>query len=356
MSINFLAELEEMQGFLSWKRKHHPDWPDLRLEWGLYHHLRGSLAMDQAADPDLRDQAEKLLAEGYRTLAESQDASRSFSEFAEWDAWTLHHLPLREIPSPAPRGDEIRERFLAAFEGENVDIADHLIERIGDLDTRPEPLRRAALGRPFRRLLSSMAEYLAFQGRREDALEAEAWSVLVGGSVVEHWLLSARIERICGRRVEAGEILDAGLERFPESVPLMRERAEEYEMQGKVEKAAEVLEEAVRLRPKWPDLRLRLARVYQELEQRDLSLDQFEKALELNPRYESAARGRAELLKDRGRHEEAEALLQAWTEDKIPHAEVFRMLSEIYAEREDYMAAERFARLSQSGVKSHEDV
>jgi len=355
MALNFLAELENMQSFLSWKRKHHPDWPDLRLEWGLYHHLRGSLAMDQAADPDLREQAEKLLAEGYRTLAESQDAARSFGEFAEWDGWAVTHLPAMGQPVEAPRGADLREHFLLELDDDQGDITEKLLDRVGELDTCPEPLRRAAMGRPFRRLFASMAEYLGFQGEYDAALEATAWSVLVGGQSVEHWLLSSRVERICDRRVEAGELLDEGMKRFPENVALMRERSEEYEMQSKHEKAAEILERAVKLKPKWADLRLRLARVYRELEQRDLSLDQFEKALELNPRYESAARGRAELLKDRGRHEEAEALLQAWSEDKTPLAEVYRMLSEILAEREDYLAAERFARLSQSGAEKHED-
>jgi tetratricopeptide (TPR) repeat protein len=194
-----------------------------------------------------------------------------------------------------------------------------------------------------------MAEYLAFQENREAAMEAVAWSVLVGGAPVEYWMLTARIERVCGRRIQAGELLDKGLDRLPDNVPLLRERADEYEMQGQHVKAVEVLEHAVELKPDWPDLRLRLARAFQELDERDLSLGQFEKALELNPRYESAARGRAELLKDHGRTEEAEALLEAWREDKLPHAVVYRMLSEIYADREDYRQAEHFARLSQAG-------
>jgi len=355
MALNFLARLEEMESFLVWKRKHHPDWPDLRLLWGLYHHLRGSLALEQAAAADLRARAETLLAEGYRTLSESQDAARNFGEFAEWDAWTSAHLPLRGIPAAAPDGAALEKHFREGLgEGEEA-LADELLSRAGDLHTAPESIRRAALGRPFRRLFASMAEYLAFQGDREAAMEAEAWAVLVGREAMEHWLLAARIDRISDRRIEAGETLDAGLARYPDRAALLRERAEEHEMQGRYEKAAELLERAVSRKPDWPDLRLRLARVYRELERRDLSLEQFQKALELNPRYESAARGRAELLKDRGRHEEAEALLQAWSEEKTPHAEVYRILSEVFAEREDFLMAERFARLSQAqGAVGHE--
>lgn len=352
MSLNLLARLEEMQGFLAWKRKHHPDWPDLRLEWGLYHHLRGALALAQAADADLREQAETLLAEGYRTLADSADAARSFGEFAEWDAWTLAHLPVMGDPGPAPDGAALRVHFLDRLGAENADLLDELLGRTGELESCGEPLRRAALGRPFRRLFAALAEYLAFQRERDEAYIAAAWSVLIGGDPVENWLLGSRIERVAGSRVKAGEVLDAGLARFPDSVPLLRERAEEFEMQEKPERAVELLERAVELRPEWPDLRLRLGRVYQALERKDQSLGQFEKALELNPRYESAARERAEMLKERGRHEEAEALLQTWSEDKTPHSEVYRMLSEIYADREDYLMAERYARLSQSGEKA----
>jgi len=350
--MNLLARLEEMQNFLSWKRKHHPDWPDLRLEWGLYHHLRGALALEQAADADLRRSAETLLAEGYRTLADSSDAARSFGEFAEWDGWTLAHLPVIGEAVPAPNAEALRAHFLDRLGAENTDLLDKLLGIVGDPGQRGETLRRAALGRPFRRLMASLAEYLAFQKLGDEAREAAAWSVLIGGDPVEHWLLGARIERVAGSRVMAGELLDQGIAHFPDSVPLLRERAEEHEMLEQFERAAELLERAVELKPSWPDLRLRLARVYLSLERQDKSLDQFEKALELNPRYESAARGRAELLKEGGRHEEAEALLQAWREEKTPHSEVYRMLSEIYADREDYLTAERYARLSQSGEKA----
>ena len=350
MALHFLLALEQMQGFLTWKRRHHPDWPDLRLEWGLYHQLRGGLALAEASAPDLREEAENLLAEAYQVLLENQDADRSFGDFAEWDAWTLRHMPVQGAPAPAPSAEEIERHFRAGLGEGFSDIADHLLPRLGDLAEQPEILLRAVLGRPFRRLFGAMAEYFAFQGQAEKARELAAWSVLVGGEPVRHWILGAQIERVCGRGEDVVALLDEGLARFPGRVELMRERAQEYERQGQLALALDMMKAAVALKPEWPDLRFDMARLHQDAEQNEESLAQFGKALELNPRYERAARSRVEILELLGDHETAEKILDNLRGRKIAYAEIYQMLSEIYAERDDRNRAEHFGHLAHDHI------
>ena len=134
--MHFLLALEQMQGFLTWKRRHHPDWPDLRLEWGLYHQLRGGLAMVEASAPDLRDKAENLLAEAYQMLLENQDADRSFADFVEWDAWTLHHMPVLGQPEAVPLPADVEAHFREGLGEGFSDVADLLLSRLGDLAER----------------------------------------------------------------------------------------------------------------------------------------------------------------------------------------------------------------------------
>ena len=110
---------------------------------------------------------------------------------------------------------------------------------------------------------------------------------------------------------------------------------------------------AVDLRPDWPDLRFELARLLQDAERNEESLAQFGRALELNPGYERAARSRSELLELLGREAEAgESLQEAAPADG--HASVYRMLSEIYAERGDRARAEHFGRLAQGAGSPRE--
>jgi len=346
LALHFLYALEQMQGFLDWKRRHHPDWPDLRLEWGLYHQLRGGLALGEASAPDLREKAEGLLAEAYLVLSQNQDAERSFPAFGDWDAWTSLHMPIQGEAAPAPSAGEAAERLRANLGEDFEDLADELLERAGTLDAQPEMVLRAALGRPFGRLFATMAEYFAFQGECDRARELAAWAVLAEGNPARHWILSAQVERICGRGHEAVRLLDEGLARFPERIELMRERAQEFERHGDMDQALSMMRRAVDLRPDWPDLRFELGRLLQDAERNEESLAQFGKALELNPRYERAARSRGELLEQLGLEPGAgEAFEGESAADG--HARVYRMLSEVYAERGDRARAEHFGRLAQ---------
>ena len=339
MAINWLAYLEGMEEFYRWQREDHPRYPDILLEWGLYHHLRGALTSEAGAGEEA---AVPFLAEGDRALAALAEKGTDFPDFRCWRDWTAS-----QRGETAPDAEALRAHFHAMPELAGESLVDELIAELEPLDELPAALRRAALCPAFRRLFASTGEYLAFREQLEAAAAFYALAVLVGGRVERHWIYRAELARAGGNPDAARAALEEGLSRHPDDIELLRETAQELERAGDPAAAAALLEKAVALQPNWPDLRYDLARCLRESESPERSLEQFSKALELNPGYERAAVLQAEILYELGDLEQAERQLEELKARQVQPQRVYRLLSRIYAERKDERRAGRFGLLAQ---------
>jgi predicted Zn-dependent protease len=197
-----------------------------------------------------------------------------------------------------------------------------------------------------------MAEFQARHNEKDAALRLYALAVLVGRQIARYWLYRAQWETICGDPEQVDGYLTEGLNHCPDDIDLLRRMAEEKDRQGDMPAAITLLERAVDLKPNWPDLRYDLARLYERNEKTEESLNQFGKALEINPNYEDAALSHAEALMKRGQVEEAEEQLLDIQRREIKSQRVYQMLSQIYAERGDRRQAEHFSVL---GAESDSD-
>jgi tetratricopeptide (TPR) repeat protein len=350
--MNWLALLKSMEELYRWKRENHPPYPDLRLEEGLYHHLRGALALEAAVDGRERAAAEELMAAGNETLKELGEEGSVFSDFLAWEKWALSHRPAMGDPDVAPGAEALRNHFRSVAELRSDTLLDRLIEKLEPLDEQPEPVRRAVCCSAFHRLFTNMAEFHATRAGVEAVSELHTWAVLAEGNLSRYWLYSARYERQHGDpdRVEAE--LAKGLAIYPDEIELMRELAVEKERQELTGDAIKLLERAVELKPGWPDLRLDLARLLEHSEHPESSLVHLGKALELNPGYEEAAISRAEVLVRLGEWDEAETNLLDLKDRKGESQAIYSMLSRIYAERNDRAKAARFGMLAQESEDS----
>lgn len=340
MAINWLAYLEGMEEFYRWQREDHPRYPDIMLEWGLYHHLRGALTAETGAGEEA---AVPWLAEGDRVLAALEERGTDFPDFRCWRDWAA---AARGGPE-APDAGALRAHFHAmpALAGET--LVEELIAELEPLGALPASLRRAALCPAFRRLFATTGEYLAFREQLGAAAAFYALAVLVGGRPERHWIYRAELARAGGDAAAARAALEEGLARHPDDIELLRETAQERERAGDPAAAAALLEKAVARQPGWPDLRYDLARLLRESESPERSLEQFSKALELNPGYERAAMLQAETLYELGDLEQAERQLNELQERQVQPQRVYRLLSRIYAERKDERRAGRFGLLAQ---------
>ncbi|MDP6418495.1 MAG: tetratricopeptide repeat protein [Candidatus Krumholzibacteria bacterium] len=337
MALAIRETLEEMQDFLDWKRRHHPDWPDLRLEWGLFQQLLAALS------PGEEKSGERMLR-GRTVLEESLKKDQPFAAFLRWKEWMDAGGFDAAPPSPDSLSGDLAERL------GNPDLASLLLKKVA-LENADPVLLLASRCSPYSRIFSAMCEFLAVKGSREEALEAAAWAALLSGEPARHWSLSAHVESICGEPDSVASGLEEGLRSCPGHPDLLRELARELERLGKLDLAIEKMEEAVEARPAWPDLRFELARLYRDSEQEEESLEQFGKALELNPSYEQAATLRAELFQSLG--ETLPPDLDDLVSEESPHHRIYRMLSEVYAERGDERRADYFAKRGAKGSSRH---
>ena len=340
--MNWLSLLESMEEFYHWKRDNHPPYPDLRLEWGLYHHLRGLLALE-AGDAA----AAAWIAEGDATLAALSEEGSVFDDFRAWEQWASAQ---RSDSSPAPKADTLRDTLRR---GEpRGGMCDQLIDKLEPLDGQPAPILRAAGCVAFRRLFVSMTEFHAPRAGVDVVASLQNWAVLTGGNLAKHWLYAARYEKQHGNpdRVEAE--LAMGLAAYPDEIEILRELAVEKDRQGLLPDAIKLMERAVELQPAWPDLRVDLAELLERGEHPESSLMHLGKALELNPAYEEAALSRAELLVELGDWEEAESKLLDLRENRGESQAIYSLLSRIYAEKKDSERADHFGLLARGSEQN----
>ncbi len=352
--MDWLACLEAMADYYCWKRDHHPPYPDLRLEWGLYHSLRGGLALAAAKSEGERHDAVGMIAEARRELAALKEADCRFADFHDWEAWSAEQFPAEGEAPSAPGETELRTRLTDWAGPEREALVSHLVAAVEPLSELPEFMCRAVLCPAFRRLFASMAEFQAHRGDGEAAALLYAWAALTGRRLARHWVYRAQWERICGDYGRVEELLGEGLEHIPDDIELLREMAAEKDRQGQIGDAVLLLEKAVDIQPGWPDLRYDLARLYGEDERHEASLAQFGKALELNPVYEKAAISEVETLLRLGELDAAERRLLDLQEQELRSERVYRLLSQIYAERGDPRRAEHFAVLGQQPAGSED--
>ncbi|MCP4545677.1 MAG: hypothetical protein GY835_04310 [bacterium] len=342
--MNWQVHLKQMEEYYRWKRDHHPAYPDLMLEWGLFHHLYGNMVDDA-------DSRTSTIQEGSATLKRLQADGCQFFDLTCWADWAATHYPESGVSPTAPTPEEIENQFRSGGDLAQATIVDELLSRIGDLGDAPSAVRRSALCPAFRRLYASMAESSAHRGDEEIAEVFFAWAVLVGGNTAKYWVYEIQLNKIMGRQDNLMEILNQGLGNYPDDIELVREMALEMDRQGETGRAIEFMSRAVELRPAWPDLRYDLARMYQESESPEESLIHFDKALEINPAYAKAAVSQAEALLHVGDVETAERRLLDLKEKDVEPREVYRLLSQVYAERQDHRRAERFGVLGQDTDK-----
>lgn len=338
--MDWIALLERIEPYYEWRREQQPPYPDLMLEWGLYALLRGQLLAER--DPQA---AEPLLAAAAAARAALAVRAPGFEDRQAWEAWLEAQGGLRPS-TPAPTAEAIAARFRQAF-AEAADEGETLLAAVAPLAGEPAAARRALLCPAFRRLFAAMGEFFSFRTEAEAGRRLYAWAALCGRRAEQHWLYRARWERRAGEASAATTLLEEGCRRWPQSIELLRELAAARDRQGEVAAAVALLERAVALEPDWPDLRYELARLLQEGEHREASLLQLGKALELNPGYARAALGRAELLVAMGELSAAEQQLTRLPEGKGEVAQVYALLSRIYAERRDGRRAEEFGVLAQ---------
>ncbi len=345
--INWLELLESMEEFYTWQRENHPPYPDLRLEDGLYHHLRGALALACAETDQDREAAQALIDAGEIIRKALHDEGSVFGEFLAWDEWAMSHGPLAENPAPAPGVDELMTYFGGRNEEHSEDLLGRLVDRLQPVAQQPEALRRAVTCVAYRRLFIRMAEFHATRAEAPVVANLQTWAVLAERNFAKHWLYSARYEKNHGNPDRVESELAMGLAAYPEEIELLRELAVEKDRQGMIGDSIKLLERAVALQPAWPDLRLELGRMLERGEHPESSLEHFNKALELNPSYEEAAISRVELLVQLGDWQEAETRLLDLQDSKGESKAIYSLLSRIYAERKDSERAAHFGLLAQ---------
>jgi tetratricopeptide (TPR) repeat protein len=338
--MDWIVLLERVEPYYQWRREQHPPYPDLTLEWGLYALLRGQLLLE--TDPRT---AESLLAAAAEARATLGARAAGFEDRQVWEHWLTAQGGLRPT-APAPAAEAIDAVFRQAFAGA-ADEGEALLAAVAPLTGEPAAARRALLCPAFRRLFAAMGEFFTYRAEAEAGRRLYAWAALCGRQADRHWLYRARWERRVGEAKTAVALLEEGCRRWPQSIELLRELAAARDRQGELAAAVALLERAVALQPDWPDLRYELARLLQEGEHREASLLQLSKALELNPSYARAALGRAELLVAMGELSAAEQQLERLPEGKGEVAQVYTLLSRIYAERRDARRAEEFGVLAQ---------
>lgn len=332
--------LERCEPHYRWRREQHPPYPDLTLEWGLHALLRGQLLLER--DPAAAEAAIAAAAEARAALAVRAPA---LEDRLHWETWLGAQGGLQPDQS-APGAAQLTQRLRADFAEARLEL-DALLAAVAPLDAEPAALRRALLCPAFRRLFAAMGEFFTFRGEGEAGRRLYAWAALAGRQPDRYWLFRARWERKLGDAGAALAVLEQGLGRWPASIELLREAAAEQDRRGELVAAVALLERAVALRPDWPDLRYDLARLLQEAEHREASLLQLGKALTINPHYAKAALGRAELLLGMGELTAAEQQLQRLPATQAETAQVYALLSRIFAERRDSRRADEFSVLAQ---------
>ena len=346
--MDWIALLERIEPYYRWRREQHPPYPDLTLEWGLYSLLRGQLLIE--TDPPTADALLVAAAEARASLAAQ---AAGFEDRQLWEGWLAAQGGLRPS-APPPTAEAVAENLRQAFTAA-AEEGEALLAAVAPLASEPAAARRALLCPAFRRLFAAMGEFFSYRAEAEAGRRLYAWAALCGRQPDRHWLYRARWERRAGEARAACDLLERGCQRWPQSIELLRELATERDRQGELAAAVTLLERAVALQPDWPDLRYDLARLLQEGEHREASLLQLGKALELNPSYARAALGRAELLVGMGELSAAEQQLARLPEGKGELAQVYALLSRIYAERQDPRRAEAFGVLAQQARERQSD-
>jgi tetratricopeptide (TPR) repeat protein len=336
--MDWLTRFGVMQEYYHWKKNHHPAYPDMRLEWGLFHHLYGYLLLEEACSEGDRNSAHQLLAEADRTLAEMKEDGYRFDDFLEWSNWATEQESAEGTPDPSV----IEAHFRESLGLSQALFLDELLGPIGDIGNAPMTFHRVATCKAFRRVFSSMGEFLLHRDELDGAGVAHAWAVLISCDPSRYWIYRAQGLRASGQMEKLDVTLKDGLGQFPDNIELLRESARELERHGDIGGAIKLLERAVNLRPEWPDLRYNLARLFQEDQNLDESLTQFDKALEINPGYARAAISRAETLMQMGDMAQAESKLLGLQENDVKSREIYQLLSRIYAERHDLKEADHF--------------
>jgi tetratricopeptide (TPR) repeat protein len=345
--MDWLAHLATMVDYYRWKRENHPDYPDVLLEWGLFHQLRGNLLLDAEGDEDQRREAESSLGAAHQALVALRDKGVNFSDLGLWSEWC--QAPDSQPGVPPPDAGVLEQRLRDELGVEAGDLGRALLARIGPLMGQPDPVLQAAACPAFSRLFAAMAEFFAVRQAKDLAETLYAWAVLTSHRPERHWLYQAELERLCGDLGAVEILLATGLSRYPDSVALRREMARELDRQDRIPEAIALLEEAVAREPGWPDLRYELARLYERSEVPERSLEEFGKALGINPVYERAALSQAEALLNLGELEGAEERLMALRRQGVHPQRVYQLLSRIFAERADPGHAGRFGALAQRG-------
>ncbi len=336
--MNWLALLDRIAEYYQWRRDRHPPYPDLRLEWGLFHDLRGLLKNELGED------GATDIAEADAILTDLNQLDRGFPDVDLWRAWRGE---ASSSVGEAPSAEALSAHFHESMDLAGGSEVDALIAVLGPLESVPAALRRAACCPAFERLFAAMAEYFTHRDEAEDGRRLYAWAALCGASPARHWLYRSKWERRVGDCDAVSGILTEGLERFPDDIELTRALAEEWDRQGDLPAAIALLERAVERRPDWPDLRYELARLLGESEHPEASLLQIGKALELNPGYTNAAISRAELLFALGEVGDAELQLRELQDKQVASERIYELLSQIYLDRQDARRAEQYSVLAQ---------
>jgi Flp pilus assembly protein TadD len=340
--MNWLELLAGVEEYYRWRREHHPPYPDLLLEWGLYHDLLGRLREERG------ESGEEALAVAEAALVELLAQDRRFGDLRLWEAWR------EATAAPAPDGAALAGLFRRGMDLAGEPVIDALLEEITPLDEAPAALRQAAACPAFQRLFSAMGEVFTHRGEGEVGRKLYAWAALCGGRPARHWVYHARWARLRADGDQALATLNEGLARFPDDVEIMRALAEERDRAGDLSGAVALLERAVARQPDWPDLRYELARLHAEAEHTEESLLHIGRALELNPGYTRAAITRAELLLASGEQDAAQAQLEELRERDVESARIYELLSAIFAERRDPRRAERYSLLARQLRESEE--
>lgn len=332
--MNWLELLAGVEEYYRWRREHHPPYPDLLLEWGLYNDLVGRLLEERGRS------GAAALELASAALEELRAQDRRFGDLLLWEAWR------KTASAPAPDAEALAGLFRRGMDLAGEPVIEALLAEVAPLDAAPEALRRAASCPAFQRVFAVMGEVYTHRDEATAGRELFAWAALCGGRPARHWVYRARWARLRSEGVRALATLEEGLARFPDDVEVMRALAEERDRAGDVAGAVALLERAVARQPDWPDLRYELARLHAEAEHTEESLLHIGRALELNPGYTRAAITRAELLLASGDQDAAQAQLEELRARDVESARVYELLSEIFAERHDARRAERYGLLA----------
>ena len=194
--MDWLSLLDRIAEYYQWRRDHHPPYPDLRLEWGLFHDLRGRLRDELGAE------GAADIAEADAILADLDRSERGFPDVDRWRDWRRKKI--------TPGGEAPSAEILAAHFRENMDLAggpelDFLIAAVAPLEAAPVALRRAALCPAFQRLFATMAEYFTHRDEAEAGRRLYAWAALCAATPARHWLYRSKWERRAG---DADQVLE----------------------------------------------------------------------------------------------------------------------------------------------------